>query len=236
MRFQNSRVRTVWSAGAVLLAITLVLVVAGVTARAQQPAADPARVVAPGVAGDPANQPEVYNRLPPHKRAEVDATNALRERAAAVARGELDTGSRPAEPANPVALPDERILAGNGHIIEKGCRSLFPSSLAFPSNRWVSERSTSTKLLVCAGAAPEGQVQGGVIVTEWKGGRANAALDSNGNGPWFAAPEASSPLIIVGADGDILQVESKDGALFYFDVSALAYVSGPQASATPGLR
>lgn len=200
----------------------------------EQPAPTP---IARGVALDPANHPENYDRLPPEKKAVIDRENQLRNQALtpAAERTPRTTATRPPEPPIPDDAGPRQTAAGNGVLSAEGCEQLFPH-IGLRSNQWFAV-SDARGVLVCAGSQNDDESQGQLMVvfTNTKGTQ-RLPNQLQLAEPFFPTPVRAGHLTITGAEGDVLVVRAKDGTLFYFDVSDLVYVDAPKTDATPTSR
>jgi hypothetical protein len=177
----------------------------------------------------PENRPEVYNRLPPEKKALVDRENQLRNQAL-----EHPFKVGPREPIRmPTPLPPDPSrysAAGAGTIDKIGCDQSFRGN-GLKSNAW-REKLQDRVYLACAGARPDDPAQGLLFVT---------FLNAKGTGElpkgqqplehFYPTPTKAGLVIITDAVGEVLTLQAKDGTLFYFDVGSLQYVDGPPAAA-----
>jgi hypothetical protein len=214
--------------GVAISSIIITVVAAGARGGAPQPGPTPAPV-SRGVLLDPANRPDVYDKLPPGKRAALDRENQLRNQAlehplAGRKPGAGSTDGRLA-PTTPQIGPEHR-EAGAGMLIHGACGELFRND-NLDTNRWV-EKLSDRSFLVCAGSDRNDPSQGTLFITAW-------SLNGKGQLPgkqplpagWFPTPSRLGTVTIVDAVGEVLTLKAKDGALFYFDVGASKYVDGP---------
>jgi hypothetical protein len=187
--------------------------------------------VARGVLLAPENRPEVYNRLPPEKKALVDRENQLRNQAL---EHPFKVGPRPPIPT-PKPLPPDLGLgtsywpAGAGTIRKIGCEQNY-RGYGLQSNAWI-EKLPDRTLLICAGARPDAPSQGWLFITVDDPKGHPLPKDQQLLNPFFPTPTKAGLVIITDAVGEVLTLQAKDGTLFYFDVGSLKYVDGPPAPA-----
>lgn len=214
-------------AGALTAAVALAATPGG-----SEPAKPHPTPVAPLAQMDVVNQPGVYERLSPAKKAEVDSENARLETAAA---GQPSLHRTPGAGENnhptPVPRTQPGAPAGAGTISPFACGS-WVKSHAMGGNNWF-ETFADHRMLVCSGLdEPGGQVGMLFVVAQSPDG---GALNAKYQPPqqWYPTPSAHGGVTITGATGEVLIVRATDGTLFYFDVGKLAYVDGPPPEATP---
>jgi len=125
-------------------------------------------------------------------------------------------------PSQLVATPNDRHPAGSGEIVDQHAYWLPKTYLG--GNSWQENAGTPSEVVIYAAAYRAEPSQGLLLVT--------AAPTANRPSGEFPTPTKAGPVRIVGATGEVLTVRADDGTLFYFDVAAGKYVSGPAGSPT----
>lgn len=176
-----------------------------------------------GVALDPLNRPDVYNRLPPAKQAALDRMNELREQAkdhplpkelsaSLTTDGKVTPG--------PTRIPPGYVAAGNGAISYGVCGMDHREDREW-SNSW-NIKLADREVEVC-------------VVSEGRPGGAGVYVTNRDTLPgmrqpeqrWFPLPEAKGTLAAVGGQGDAVLLQDSNQHQFWFDSVALTYIQAP---------
>jgi hypothetical protein len=224
-RWRTIRAAALALAGAAFLGTALI---AGAGPK-PPPGPPPPSPVSRGVLLDPANRPEVYNKLPPEKRAALDRENQLRNQALQHPLSGRKPGDGSTDGRLPPSTPHpggEYRAAGAGTLVQNACGEQFKGS-DLNTNHW-TEKLAEKSYLVCAGAQKGEPAQGTLYITVGNAkGSAELPKDQQLPVSWFPTPRKAGEVTITDAVGEVLTLRAKDGTLFYFDVGSLKYVDGP---------
>ncbi|MFN0147834.1 MAG: hypothetical protein ACKVT1_15125 [Dehalococcoidia bacterium] len=201
--------------------------VAGVLA--QGPADPAAKPVARSILLAPENQPGVYEKLPPDKRAVIDAINRRKQQAADNLLNGTPPVHRPIQATSAVAgsaFPHRD--AGGGVLIHEGCGMRYKNAGLDKGNRWVLKREGAWSWLVCSGQYLADAAQGALYIsTPHSKGYAGGAPKLTEH--WYLTPTKAGLVKITDAVGAVLTLTAADGTLFYFDVETLEWLDKPPA-------